>query len=132
LPSEPTCFFFLSRASAKQTLLRYSENDRNHEEHVSTVKEWMADAATISNPSVAVICTLVLMNEGQYDVALRACHGGGTAELQSLKVQTLLRMNRPDLAWSELQQLQRMEVPPAVVARIILLSPTRQRRMTRA
>jgi hypothetical protein len=77
----------------------------------------MADAASISNPSVAVVCTLVLMNEGLYDVALRACHGGGTAELQSLKVQTLLRMNRPDLAWSELQQLQRLEV---------LCTPSRQ------
>ncbi len=72
------------------------------------------------------------MNQGQYDVALRACHGGGTAELQSLKVQTLLRMNRPDLAWSELQQLQRMEVPPSVVAPIVLLSETRERRTTRA
>ena len=50
------------------------------------------------------------MNEGHYDIALRACHGGGTPELQSLKVQTLLRMNRPDLAWSELQQLQKLEV----------------------
>jgi hypothetical protein len=77
---------------------------------VNTVKEWMADAATISNPSVAVVCTLVLMNEGHLDVALRACHGGGTAELQSLKVQTLLRMNRPDLALAELQQLQKLEV----------------------
>jgi len=70
----------------------------------------MADAATISNPSVAVVCTLVLMNEGHFDVALRACHGGGTAELQSLKVQTLLRMHRPDLALAELQQLQKLEV----------------------
>ena len=74
------------------------------------MKEWLADAASISNPSVAVVCTLVLMNEGHYDGALRACHGGGTAELQSLKVQTLLRLNRPDLAWLELQQLQKMEV----------------------
>jgi hypothetical protein len=91
-------------------LCRYSESSRDHAEHVNTVKEWLADASSISNPSVAVICSLVLMNEGHYDIALRACHGGGTPELQSLKVQALLRMNRPDIAWSELQQLQKLEV----------------------
>jgi hypothetical protein len=90
----------------------------------------MADAASISNPVVAVVCTLVLMNEGLYDVALRACHGGGTVELQSLKVQTLLRMNRPDLAWAELQQLQKLEVTKDSLLKL-QLSVTRTSRMTR-
>ncbi len=78
------------------------------------------------------------MNEGLYDAALRTCHGGGTAELQSLKVQTLLRMNRPDLAWSELQQLLKLEVRAVTPPRARCIIPnthvflTSVRRTTRA
>lgn len=60
-----------------------------------------------TNSDFAIICyASIYIEEGQYESALRLLNFGSHLETSALKVHTLLKMFRPDLALKELKQMQ--------------------------
>nr|ACO11105.1 Coatomer subunit epsilon [Caligus rogercresseyi] len=89
------------------TLSRYMENKTPREEIVLGLENNVQDSVSSSCLVAASIYSL----ESQYENALRVIHSASVEnlELQALKIQVLLRMDRLDLARKELKALQDMD-----------------------
>lgn len=48
---------------------------------LSTLSEWLADAACNRNPTVLLVAGTIYLHEGNYVDALKACHGDANLEL---------------------------------------------------
>lgn len=54
---------------------------RLQEKALSSIKEWLADSALASNPTILLVAGTMYANESMYNDALKLTHGGGTLDL---------------------------------------------------
>ncbi|KAK9133832.1 hypothetical protein Scep_013360 [Stephania cephalantha] len=94
---------------AVKLLALYLSSPDNKESAISSLKEWLSDAAIGSNPVLRLIAGIIYMHEQDYNEALKHTHAGGTMELHALNVQIFLKMHRSDYAEKQLKIMQQVE-----------------------
>lgn len=76
---------------------------------MAKVNELLSDAMTASNPMVAVMAATLHMSEGNYEEALRACSATSSLEMHAVMIQSLLKIERVDLAEKQLRLMQAVD-----------------------
>ncbi|KAF9608413.1 hypothetical protein IFM89_009779 [Coptis chinensis] len=94
---------------AVKLLALYLHRPENKETVITSLKEWLSDAAIGSNPVLRLIAGVVYMHEQDYNEALKHTHSGGTMELHALNVQIFLKMHRSDYAEKQLKIMQQID-----------------------
>ncbi|KAA8490856.1 Coatomer subunit epsilon [Porphyridium purpureum] len=74
-----------------------------------TLREWVADPVSGSNPALLLVAAIVFSEAGNYDDALRCAHNGQSLEHSALKIQILLMIDRADAARKELEGMKRTD-----------------------
>ncbi|KAK9068859.1 hypothetical protein SSX86_012975 [Deinandra increscens subsp. villosa] len=94
---------------AVKLLASYLLSADNKETVISSIREWLSDAAIGNNPILRLIAGIIFMHEQDYNEALKYTHAGGTMELTALNVQVFLKMNRSDYAEKQLRVMQQID-----------------------
>ncbi|KAK9152242.1 hypothetical protein Syun_010551 [Stephania yunnanensis] len=94
---------------AVKLLALYLSSPDNKESAISSLKEWLSDAAIGINPVLRLIAGIIYMHEQDYNEALKHTHAGGTMELHALNVQIFLKMHRSDYAEKQLKIMQQVD-----------------------
>ncbi|KAL8192246.1 hypothetical protein R6Q57_027913 [Mikania cordata] len=94
---------------AVKLLALYLFSPDNKENVISSIKEWLGDAAIGNNPILRLIAGTIFMHEQDYNEALKYTNAGGTMELYALNVLIFLKMNRSDYAEKQLRVMQQIE-----------------------
>uniref|UniRef100_A0A1D1ZCE2 Coatomer subunit epsilon n=1 Tax=Anthurium amnicola TaxID=1678845 RepID=A0A1D1ZCE2_9ARAE len=94
---------------AVKLLARYFDPTESKESVISSLKEWLADAAIGNNPVLRLIAGTIFMHEQDYNEALKHTNSGGTMELHALNVQIYLKMHRADYAEKQLKIMQQID-----------------------
>ncbi|CAM6116918.1 unnamed protein product [Calypogeia fissa] len=76
---------------------------------LTSIKEWLADSALASNPTLLLVAGTIYAHEGMYNDALKLTHAGGTLDLCALNVQIYLKMHRTDYAEKQLKIMQQID-----------------------
>lgn len=92
---------------AVKLLAMYMTGDK--EAALSSLKEWLSDAAISNNPVLKLVAGTMYMYEQDYIEALNQTHSGGTLELYALNVQIYLKMHRSDHAEKQLKVMQQID-----------------------
>ncbi|KAH7679053.1 Coatomer epsilon subunit protein [Dioscorea alata] len=92
---------------AVKLLALYLSGDK--ETAISSIREWLSDAAIASNPILRLIAGIIYMHEQDYNEALKHTNSGGTMELHALNVQIFLKMHRSDYAEKQLKIMQQID-----------------------
>mmetsp|Transcript_2955 Transcript_2955/g.5194 ORF Transcript_2955/g.5194 Transcript_2955/m.5194 type:complete len:297 (-) Transcript_2955:656-1546(-) len=74
-----------------------------------TLKEWISDPVSGSNPLLLLIAANVLGHLEDWDDALRCAHRGETLEHRALLIQLLLKIDRVDVAAKELAAMKSID-----------------------
>eukprot|EP00741_Cyanophora_paradoxa_P025725 tig00000388_g24824.t1 len=90
-------------------LATYLASEDNKEIALMTVKEWLSDPISQNNPTLQVVAGTIFTHERNYEEALRALHQGTTLEMQYMSIQTLIRIDRIDVAEKQLRAMQQAE-----------------------
>ncbi|MFS7931714.1 putative coatomer, epsilon subunit, tetratricopeptide-like helical domain superfamily [Helianthus anomalus] len=94
---------------AVKLLALYLFSPDNKESAISSIKEWLGDAAIGNNPILRLIAGTIFMHEQDYNEALKYTNAGGTMELYALNVHIFLKMNRSDYAEKQLRVMQQID-----------------------
>ncbi|KAJ8758642.1 hypothetical protein K2173_000363 [Erythroxylum novogranatense] len=94
---------------AVKLLALYLSSPANKESTISSLKEWLADAAIGSNPILRLIAGIIFMHEEDYNEALKHTNAGGAMELHALNVQIFIKMHRSDYAERQLRVMQQID-----------------------
>ncbi|KAJ0590025.1 putative coatomer, epsilon subunit, tetratricopeptide-like helical domain superfamily [Helianthus annuus] len=94
---------------AVKLLALYLFSPDNKESTISSIKEWLGDAAIGNNPILRLIAGTIFMHEQDYNEALKYTNAGGTMELYALNVHIFLKMNRSDYAEKQLRVMQQID-----------------------
>ncbi|KAF5782901.1 putative coatomer, epsilon subunit, tetratricopeptide-like helical domain superfamily [Helianthus annuus] len=94
---------------AVKLLAMYLLSADNKETVISSIREWLSDAAIGNNPILRLIAGIIFMHEQDYNEALKHTHAGGTMELNALNVQIYLKMHRSDHAEKQLRVMQQID-----------------------
>jgi len=93
-----------------KTLAAYlsASNDTKKDEVVQEVEASMNGTFDASNTSLLIVAASVFIHEGNYEGALRTLHASPSDHLEciALRLQTLLKMDRLDLAKKEMKSMQ--------------------------
>ncbi|CAM8967849.1 unnamed protein product [Rhodiola kirilowii] len=94
---------------AVKLLALYLSSADKKEAAISSLKEWLDDAAIGNNPTLRLIAGIIFLHEQDYNEALKHTNGGGTTELHALNVQIFLKMHRTDYAEKQLRIMQQAD-----------------------
>ncbi|KAI3741523.1 hypothetical protein L1987_59197 [Smallanthus sonchifolius] len=94
---------------AVKLLALYLFSPDSKENAISSIREWLGDAAIGNNPILRLIAGTIFMHEQDYNEALKYTNAGGTMELYALNVHIFLKMNRSDYAEKQLRVMQQMD-----------------------
>ncbi|PKU59700.1 Coatomer subunit epsilon-1 [Dendrobium catenatum] len=81
----------------------------NKESAISSLWEWLSDAAIGNNPVLRLVAGIIYMHEQDYNEALKHTNAGGTMELLALNVQIYIKMHRSDYAEKQLKLMQQID-----------------------
>ncbi|KAK8960653.1 Coatomer subunit epsilon-1 [Platanthera guangdongensis] len=76
---------------------------------ISSLREWLSDAAIGHNPILRLVAGIIYMHEQDYNEALKHTNTGGTMELLALNVQIYILMHRSDYAEKQLKAMQQID-----------------------
>ncbi|PIA47366.1 hypothetical protein AQUCO_01400204v1 [Aquilegia coerulea] len=94
---------------AVKLLALYLSGPQNKETTISSLREWLSDAAIGNNPVLRLVAGTIFMHEQDYNEALKHTNTGGTMELHALNVQIFLKMHRSDYAEKQLKIMQQID-----------------------
>ncbi|KAF5198960.1 Coatomer subunit epsilon-2 [Thalictrum thalictroides] len=94
---------------AVKLLALYLSGPQNKETTISSLQEWLSDAAIGNNPVLRLVAGTIFMHEQDYNEALKHTNTGGTMELHALNVQIFLKMHRSDYAEKQLKIMQQID-----------------------
>lgn len=94
---------------AVKLLAMYLLSPDNKEIVLSSIREWLSDAAIGNNPILRLIAGIIFIHEQDYNEALKYTNVGGTMELNALNVQIFLKMHRSDYAEKQLRVMQQAD-----------------------
>ncbi|KAI3709919.1 hypothetical protein L2E82_39688 [Cichorium intybus] len=94
---------------AVKLLALYLSSPDSKESTISSIKEWLGDAAIGNNPILRLIAGTIFMHEQDYNEALKHTNSGGTMELYALNVHIFLKMHRSDYAEKQLRVMQQID-----------------------
>ncbi|XP_071697968.1 coatomer subunit epsilon-1-like [Rutidosis leptorrhynchoides] len=94
---------------AVKLLASYLLSPDNKESAISSIREWLDDAAIGNNPILRLIAGTIFMHEQDYNEALKYTNTGGSMELYALNVQIFLKMHRADYAEKQLRVMQQID-----------------------
>ncbi|KAI3800708.1 hypothetical protein L1987_28802 [Smallanthus sonchifolius] len=94
---------------AVKLLALYLFSPDSKENTISSIREWLGDAAIGNNPILRLIAGTIFMHEQDYNEALKYTNAGGTMELYALNVHIFLKMNRSDYAEKQLRVMQQID-----------------------
>ncbi|KAI7727226.1 hypothetical protein M8C21_022521 [Ambrosia artemisiifolia] len=95
---------------AVKLLALYLLSADNKETVISSIREWLGDAAIGNNPILRLIAGIIFMHEQDFGEALKHTNASGrTMELYALNVQIYLKMHRSDHAEKELRLMQQID-----------------------
>lgn len=94
---------------AVKLLALYLASGESKEGPLSSLKEWLSDAAIASNPTLQLVAGTIYAHEEDYNEALKYTHGGQTLDLCALNVQIYLKMFRNDHAEKQLKLMQQID-----------------------
>lgn len=94
---------------AVKLLALYLASGESKEGPLSSLKEWLSDAAIASNPTLQLVAGTIYAHEEDYNEALKYTHGGQTLDLCALNVQIYLKMFRNDHAEKQLKSMQQID-----------------------
>ncbi|KAI7738921.1 hypothetical protein M8C21_031807 [Ambrosia artemisiifolia] len=94
---------------AVKLLALYLFSPDNKESTISSIREWLGDAAIGNNPILRLIAGTIFMHEQDYHEALKYTNDGRTMELYALNVHIFLKMNRSDCAEKQLRVMQQID-----------------------
>lgn len=75
----------------------------------AAVTGWLDDDVSSGSPCFVLMCAILLAHVGDYDGALKAASREKTLELLAVKVQTLLRIDRADVAAKEVAEMTKID-----------------------
>jgi len=84
-------------------------NDSKRESILKDLDSKMSGNVDVSNSTFLLMASSIFYHEGNYDATLRTLHSSESLECISLMVQTLLRIDRVDLAKKELKRMQELD-----------------------
>ena len=90
------------------TLADYAQNADKREKIADDVEAKLAEnAIDVDNVNAVLTAAFILVSEGRYEAALRTLHSSTSDDLEigAVRVQTLLKMDRVDLAKRELKTM---------------------------
>lgn len=91
-------------------LAKLLQNPSNREAIVSEVGNVLNDGAASVCPNiVALLCANIYLLAGDYESTLRVCNSASSLECSALAVQTLIQMNRVDIATKEMKKIQELD-----------------------
>ncbi|KAI3495535.1 hypothetical protein L1887_37877 [Cichorium endivia] len=94
---------------AVKLLALYLSSPDSKESTISSIKEWLGDAAIGNNPILRLIAGTIFMHEQDYNEALKHTNSGGTMELYALNVHIFLKIHRSDYAEKQLRVMQQID-----------------------
>jgi len=95
---------------AVRTIALYLSNSiENREIVLDSLKTWMGESSSASNPTLLLIYGTVLSLEGNIEEAMRAVHSSHSLEGIALLVQLYIKINRVDLAEKSLKDMQKLD-----------------------
>ncbi|XP_047307837.1 coatomer subunit epsilon-1 [Impatiens glandulifera] len=94
---------------AVKLLALYLSTPANKEATISSLREWLGDAAIGNNPILRLIAGIIFTHEQDYNEALKHTNAGGTLELNALNVQIFIKMYRSDFAEKQLRIMQQID-----------------------
>ncbi|PKA64090.1 Coatomer subunit epsilon-1 [Apostasia shenzhenica] len=92
---------------AVKLLALYLSGDK--ELTISSLREWLSDAAIGNNPVLRLVAGIIYMHEQDYSEALKHTNTSGTMDLLSLNVQIYVKMHRSDYAEKQLKLMQQID-----------------------
>merc|ERR1712176_187598 len=91
-------------------LAKIMQNPSNKEAVISEVGNVLNEgAASLCPDIVALLCANVYLLAGDYDSTLRVTNSASSLECHALAVQTLIQMNRVDIATKEMKKMQEVD-----------------------
>ncbi|KAI3681050.1 hypothetical protein L6452_35832 [Arctium lappa] len=94
---------------AVKLLALYLSSPDKKENTISSIKEWLGDAAIGNNPILRLIAGTIFMHEQDFNEVLKYTNAGGTMELYALNVHIFLKMHRSDYAEKQLRVMQQID-----------------------
>ena len=88
------------------TLAKYLQSPSSRESLVTDLEAQMSGSVDMNNTTLLIVSATIFYREANYEAALRVLHASDHLECMALKLQTLLRMDRVDLARKELKAMQ--------------------------
>ncbi|KAL5269309.1 hypothetical protein ACHWQZ_G002952 [Mnemiopsis leidyi] len=91
-------------------LAKIMQNPSNKDAIVSEVGNVLNEgAASLCPDIVALLCANVYLQAGDYESTLRVTNSASSLECHALAVQTLIQMNRVDIATKEMKKMQEID-----------------------
>lgn len=94
---------------AVKLFAKYLKDKSQKDSILATLREWMSDPVSNSNPYVCIMAGTIFSREEDYVEALKACHTGTTLEMMALSVQVYLQMNRSDKAEAQVKAMSKLD-----------------------
>lgn len=88
-----------------KTLAKYMQSPSQRENIVAQLEEQLAGNIDLSNTTFLIVAATIFYQESNLETALRVLHQSDHLECMALKLQTLLKMDRVDLARKELKAM---------------------------
>lgn len=94
---------------AVRTFAEYLSNESRRDAIVKELDSQMSGNVDLSNSTYLLMAASIYFHEQNYDSALRTLHQSDNLECIALMVQTLLKIDRVDLAKKELKRMQDLD-----------------------
>jgi len=94
---------------AVKLLATYLSNPENKDIALITVKEWMSDGNSATNPVLQLVAATIYYHEENYEEAMRCVYQSNSLEGLAMLIQIYLKINRIDQAEKELKGMHQMD-----------------------